>query len=82
MFVNVCAIVFPLLALAPVTLGSCATFHAKVVPATLDDKLNPVVPDPQKLEELGVIVKDGFGLTVIVAVIETPAHEFADEVIV
>ena len=71
--VNVCAMVAPELALAPVTLV-CVTVHAKVAPPVLLVNAIDVALLEQILCEVGVAVADGAGLTVTVAVIAAPAH--------
>jgi hypothetical protein len=79
--VNVCAIVAPDEAEAPVTLV-CVTVQAKVLPATLLVRAIDVALFEQILCELGVAVADGIGLTVTVAVIGEPAQPPAVGVIV
>ena len=79
--VNVCAIVAPELALAPVTLV-WVTVHAKVAPPVLLVNAIDVALFEQILCEFGVAVADGAGFTVTVAVIAAPEHPPAVGVIV
>lgn len=80
-FVNVCAIVAPELALAPVT-PLCTTVHANVVPLTEDDNAILLIPPLQMVCNVGLAVTLGVGFTVIVTVVVEPVQLFADGVIV
>ena len=80
-FDNVCAIVAPELALAPVT-PDCVTVHAKLAPATPDvNEIDGAVP-PQMDCEAGVAITAGVGFTVITTVADDPLHELAVGVMV
>ena len=74
--VNVCAMVAPEPAEAPVTLVS-TTVQAKVVPITLEVSEIPVVSPVQMFSDEGVAVATGEGLTVTLTLIGVPAHPLA-----
>lgn len=79
--VNVCAMVAPELALAPVTFV-WVTVQLNVVPLTLLVKATVVVCKEQILCEVGVAVADGIGFTVTVTTIGAPEHPAAEGVMV
>ena len=75
-FDNVCAIVAPELALAPVT-PDCVTVHAKLVPLTPELKAILLVPALHKICDAGLAVTTGNGLTVIITFDEEPLQPLA-----
>ena len=79
--VKICAMLFPLPAVAPDTFV-CTTVHEKVVPATLLVSAIEVVAPEQIVCDAGVAVATGFGFTVMTTVIGVPAQPFAVGVIV
>ena len=79
--VNVCAIVEPLDAVAPVT-PACTTVQLNIVPATLLDNAIEVAVPEQIVCDAGVGVTTGTGLTVTVTMMGTPGHPFDEGVIV
>jgi hypothetical protein len=75
--VNVCAIVLPLDAVAPLAPVCEVTVHANVVPVTLlVNAILVAVPEHIVCVD-GVAVAVGFGLTVIVTVIGVPGQPLA-----
>jgi hypothetical protein len=72
--VNVCPIVVPDPAEAPVTEAGAETVHANVLPATVLVKAIEVAFPEQIVEGEGVAVTAGVGLTVITTEIGVPAH--------
>ena len=79
--VKLCAMLEPLLAVAPDT-PVCTTVQSKVVPVTELVKAIAVVPPEQIVCKAGVAVAAGIGLTVMVRVIGVPAQPFAVGVMV
>ena len=73
---------FPVPFPPPVTEPEADAVHAKVVPATPDESAMEVDAPLQICCDDGVATATGFGSTVIMTVIGSPAHEAAVGVIV
>ena len=73
MAVNVCVMLEPELAEAPLTFV-CVTVQVNVVPPTLLVNAMPEAPPEQILCAVGVALAEGVGFTVTVTVCEAPTH--------